>query len=298
MPAISNDHPIFSQFRGYSGDQQAGEVVDWIGAKHLVAWVTAEITAPFTNHALPVPPVDNEYLEWVDLLDAVHTARDRFVMMELGAGFGKWGTRGALAARQRGIADIQIVFVEAEPTHANWIREAVALNGIEQQCRIVEAAVSYGRDTVAFAIGGLGSNATNWYGQFVPTTFAADIATDKVYGGRPVFLAQNGYEVIRVPATKVQAVAPQGMIDLIDMDLQEVELDFVRNEMGWIQTHVRRLHIETHRNAIAKEIRRTLSACGWRARWDFGEGENHTEFGIITFDPGTGLQGWSNPRFE
>src|SRR5271154_222622 len=31
-----------------------------------------------------------DYLEWIDIVEAVSSAKDRFVMFELGAGYGRW----------------------------------------------------------------------------------------------------------------------------------------------------------------------------------------------------------------
>src|SRR5436190_9555453 len=45
------------------------------------------------------PRLDQEYFEWTDLLEAVLDADKSFTMVELGAGFGRWSARGALAAR-------------------------------------------------------------------------------------------------------------------------------------------------------------------------------------------------------
>ena len=45
---------------------------------------------------LRLPKVNGlEYFEWLDLLHAVQDARDRFVMVELGAGYGRWAVRAA-----------------------------------------------------------------------------------------------------------------------------------------------------------------------------------------------------------
>src|SRR5436190_22867975 len=127
-------HPIFQQFQGYAGPCEADMWIDWIGARfprHLIAPFPAAEAEEFYH-----PPYGEEYFEWIDLLSAVATARDRFTMVELGAGWGRWGIRGAMAARQRGIAELDIRLVEAEPQHAEWDRECVALNGLSDAASV------------------------------------------------------------------------------------------------------------------------------------------------------------------
>lgn len=78
---------------------------------------------PFDRNESPTyPPFDEEYFEWIDLLEAVAAAKDRFTMLELGAGFGRWTARAAAAAKQRDLS-YSLIAVEAEPTHFDWMRE-------------------------------------------------------------------------------------------------------------------------------------------------------------------------------
>src|SRR4051812_18554750 len=74
------------------------------------------------------PPVDEEYFEWADLLEALRTSDNRFVMLELGAGYGRWSLRAGLVAQRLGKTDVHIRMVEAEPQHAQWAREAIVAN--------------------------------------------------------------------------------------------------------------------------------------------------------------------------
>ena len=96
-PSAGRLAEIFAAFCGYNGPET--ENIDWIGMRYDPAWW------PWT--ATPEPPTPSEdYFEWIDLLEAVAAAEDRFTMLDLGAGFGRWGIRGALAARQCGLRRI------------------------------------------------------------------------------------------------------------------------------------------------------------------------------------------------
>jgi hypothetical protein len=67
------------------------------------------------------PPIPQDFhaeaAEWIGLLKTVITATDRYVAMEWGAGWAPWLIAGGLAARSRGIRDIKLYGVEADPAH-------------------------------------------------------------------------------------------------------------------------------------------------------------------------------------
>ena len=50
-----------------------------------------------------LPRFDEEYFEWVDVLESVLLTTERFTMIELGAGWGRWLARGAAAAERRSV---------------------------------------------------------------------------------------------------------------------------------------------------------------------------------------------------
>ena len=89
------------------------------------------------RHIAPeYPPFDDEYFEWIDLLEAVAGATNRFTMLELGAGFGRWTARAAAAAQQRNL-EYTLVAVEAEPTHFDWMLQNLQDNGLKlDDCRL------------------------------------------------------------------------------------------------------------------------------------------------------------------
>ena len=61
--------------------------------------------APPAQVGVATPPAfDEEYCEWIDVLEAVQAAYGRFTMIEFGAGYSRWASRTWTAARQRGLA--------------------------------------------------------------------------------------------------------------------------------------------------------------------------------------------------
>ena len=61
----------------------AGFYVDFLGCNYRLSYVTASSTQPTESFEAPYPPpFDDEYFEWIDLLEAVLSAKDRFVLFE------------------------------------------------------------------------------------------------------------------------------------------------------------------------------------------------------------------------
>src|SRR5437660_1662339 len=97
-------HPIFREaiFSDvYGGPFSPDLWFDFLGTANRLAWFT--IGTMEAQSVAILPGLDEEYFEWCALLQSVRAARERYVMVELGAGFGRWGIRAAAAARRCGI---------------------------------------------------------------------------------------------------------------------------------------------------------------------------------------------------
>ena len=293
---IVEDHPIFGKFTPFLGHRQ--DYVDWIGMRYKSDWWT-ELPAPRR------PRLDEEYFEWIDLLEAVVEAEDRFTMLELGAGFGRWGIRGALAAKQRGIRQIAVRFVEGEPQHAAWIREAVELNGLgDIACGIFEAAISYSAARVPFALAPDGFDARSSWGQSATcddqgradfSSWRDSEPTGRTYFGLPVRRAYDT-DLIQVAGITFEGLtADLDFIDFVDMEIQGSEAELIEHAISTFDTKVGLVHIGTHAVSVEDKIRTIFRNHGWTSRWDFStQGKRETPFGPITF--GDGIQAWRNPR--
>jgi FkbM family methyltransferase len=263
-------HEIFSRFRRWSGVVPAGFEVDFLGSKCRTSYFRMMKAQPNDRHEAPeYPPVDEEYFEWIDLLEAAAWAKDRFVMMELGAGFGRWTARGAAAAKQLGLA-YSFVAVEAEPTHFQWLEESLCENGVEpENFRLVNAAVTAKDGSIGFHVG----DPFNNYGKSI---------------GGPT----------EVPAVSLTTLLePFERVDLVDLDVEGAELEILAAARGPLNRKVRRVHVETHSDRLHQKIENLLGKLGWRPLFVFGgDAADQTPWGRINFQGG--VQGWINPKLH
>lgn len=263
--------------------------VNFLGVRNrkLFAEITHE-WRPDCDHdrvettALPVR--DENFFGWLDLLAAVETARERFTMVELGAGWGRWMVAGAVAARQLGMA-ATLVGVEAEPDHFDWIADHLRDNGFDPADHWLIPAAVHTRDGEVSFVGG---NPVGWFGQ---------CATDEPDAFRNLAMGFP-YAIETCRAIALSTILDRfERVDLIDADIQGTEADVFESARGPINEKVARVHIGTHDEAGEARLRLLFKELGWAPVWDFAcLGRRVTPFGVIDFNDGA--QSWVNPRLE
>ena len=154
-------------------------------------------------------------------------------MVELGAGYGRWTISAARAIRlYRPELRYRLVAVEAEPTHAAWLRLHARDNNVRRISRAgsfkaIEAAVSgTGPSRQSF----FGGNPREWYGQTLV---------------RPENAGWDG-PTIEVPTVHLsRLVAMRRLVDLLHLDIQGLGLEVLTEAMEALGG-VRRIYVETH----------------------------------------------------
>jgi FkbM family methyltransferase len=225
----------------------------------------------------------DEVFEWVALLESVAAAKSRFIMLELGAGYGRWTARAASALRYKHPGmPMQFIAVEAEPAHFARLRKYLTACDINlDDCSLVEAPVSGRRETVHFTIG----HAEEWWGQAILPS------ADCGFGDWP-----NAKVVTMQTVTIPDLIRDIDYVDLIDMDIQGAELACVESAVEELSRKVKRMFVATHSDDIHDRIRGILGdAGGWRIHADYPLQRTHqTPFGTINFRDGA--QYWENLR--
>ncbi|MCI0722818.1 MAG: FkbM family methyltransferase [Acidobacteria bacterium] len=271
-------HPIFQKFSRWQGTAPPGYRINFLGVKTRNAYFTQWGSA--RRSTTDYPDFDEEYFEWIDVLEAVAQAEGRFTMLELGAGFGCWLANAAAALQQSKKLPYTLVGVEAEPTHFQWMIEHLRSNEVDlSRCQLVQAAVTAFDGRVGFHVGQtVHGGPANWYGQSV---------------GGPV----------EVNAVSLSALLrPFDRVDLVDLDVQGIEFEVLQAAAEAIDKKVKRLHIATHTREIEAALRSLFQGLSWTSVHDYPCADqqpvqNHaTDWGIIGFQDG--VQSWVNPKME
>jgi FkbM family methyltransferase len=294
-----DDLSVFDGFPPVPGKSQSGFIVDFLGVRTRVAHA-----APFASFdgkvfSTPVPVGDwfhAETIEYVGLLKCVVTAKDRFVALELGAGWGPWLVSGAKAARRRGIKDIRLHGIEGDPEHFASMQTHFRDNGLDPAAhRLDNAAVGV---TAGRARWPKSANPSADFAlrPLVPSGEDASEARDATtsdYRGA-IF---DGY--IDVEMFSLQSVLErESQWDLVHIDVQGGETELCSAAVETLNQRVRWLIIGTHSRKIDGDLIDLFLRNGWilenekPARFEFRVEAPSLEAMTVV----DGTQVWRNPR--
>jgi FkbM family methyltransferase len=291
---------VFLRFETWSGEVNSGWSVNFLGVRTRDAF-TAGMTGVESSEtrwvATDYPPFDEEYFEWVDVLEAVVAAVGNFTMIELGAGWGRWLMNAAAAARQRDPLSFHLIGVEAEPTHFQWMQEHLRDNSVDaRSLTLIEAAVAGEEGRARFHVG----DPSAWYGQAIdPHQPDSDRRSSLLRQLRAFLHRQDpGVErtIVDVRAVTLQSILHElEHVDLIDLDVQGVEADVLEAAENVLSGKVKRVHVGTHSTDNERRLRVLFGRLGWEGLNDYPCGvEADTPWGSISFQDG--VQTWLNPH--
>jgi FkbM family methyltransferase len=315
-PTLPSHHPLLAALTPFEGWVPQKFLPDCIGClfdrdfareHHHPDLFTAhngEVRGDAVFVRTQLPPFNEEYFEWVDLLESIEAADGKYVMAELGAGFGRWGIRALKAAQAKGL-DAEIILVEADPGHMEDLKRFVQDNRKQgDKVMAVQAAVGPHSGTQLFHVmpedrHNPSNDLRDAYGQFLiprEANIPFTVSQENYYGAKVLENAainKRAIEVTSVPPSFV--LQNHARVDLLDMDVQGQELLIVLSALDELNKKVKRLHISTHAPQIEERLRETLTIQGWQCIRDFGcKRENDTPYGRMPFVDGR--QTWINPR--
>lgn len=290
------DLPLFDLFSHAQPRPCAGFVTDWLGTRTRTSslWDWArDYDGKVTPR--PVPHDLYEAIEWIGLLNAVESSRDgRFAMMELGAGFGPWLGAGVSAARLRGIGDIRLMGVEADPGRFALMQRHFLDNGLQPE-----------RHQLICAAAGVEHGHARWPRIADPPNCTGARPVREGPGGLDVadaaYMAGVGDEYIGVDIVPLRELLDdQPVWDLVHLDVQGWEAALCSGCTDALTQRVRWMVIGTHSRAIDGEIIMTMYKAGWvlenekPARFTFDSLKKSLEL-MTEVD---GVQVWRNPRLN
>ena len=264
VPVLSS--AVCSRFRPWSGSVPAGFYGSFLGdLTRTDVWAFGkEDLAKFDHErfeSFSGPPLGDNILDCVMLLESVVEARGEFTMMALGAGWGRWLVAAACAARQCENLRVRLAGVEAEPTHFQFMIQHFRDNQIDPaEHDLVQAAIWNTTGEVWFYFG----KANSWYGQSIIRDDALRPDPDSLE------IDYNGERARRVKTVQLPEVtAKYRRIDYLQLDVQGVELDILSSRPDILDEKVKRINVGTHSHEIEQGLRELFSGLGWQCQYDF-----------------------------
>lgn len=219
--------------------------------------------------------------EWTGTLRSVIEAREKFVAVELGAGWAPWLVSSAFAARKMGIDDIRLIGVEASPEHVGFSRQHLADNGLGDRGEIIHAVVGE-EDGVA--------------------RFPKLVDPSDHYGAHAAFDPEDakpapGFgEWEEIPSVSMETLlADVPFVDILHCDIQGAETRVFTRSIMIMNERVRRAVIGTHSRKIEGELIDLFSANGWVLEYELPcviKQLEHGPFHVLV----DGEQVWRNGR--
>ncbi|MGH7086697.1 MAG: FkbM family methyltransferase [Acetobacteraceae bacterium] len=239
----------FSRFRPWSGIAEAGYDLNWIGqrtdVRFVASWADEARSKERHYDPCPYPQLGEEIFEWLMLLDAVLDARDRFVMVEAGAGFGRWLVSAALALQRAhpGMPSY-LIGIEGDAHHYECLSQHLRDNGLDpDRHRLIHGAVSDRDGEAEFAVN---DNPTGFWGQWL-------LPSGGALAGAPNLRAE------RVATYSIETLlADLDRVDHMDFDIQGAEQAAIAAGIDAMTRKVRRVFVETHGAEIHTAVAETF----------------------------------------
>lgn len=272
---------VFQNFRPVTSSTSGRHIYDFIGsatrAEYKRGWAPYVLTEGRTITP-GLPPKNEHYFDWIATLRAVLRAGSTFRMAELGAGWGPWMVRGALACKQvERIAAVELVGVEADPTHFVWLRQHFTDNGLDAAKHTLLNGAAAGKSGTV--------------------TFPVIDNPDEDYGSS-ILAASRHKRTIEVPAYDIGGLLNRfsGPIDFLHVDIQGAEYEALPAAISGLNSQVRSLMVGTHTSDSHHDtLVTTLLAAGWVEIQNLARDRTHeTPWGPIKI--GDGFLLFDNPR--
>jgi len=248
-----------------AAEPMPGMITDFIGIR------TSPEYLPYAAHLagnvvanLPVPDdsLHAETIEYAALATVVESMRgDGFRMLELGAGWGPWLSAAGVLARRRGVRQIHLVGIEADPGRFGFLKRHLAANGL----RPVGEADSTIEGSVRCDL----FNGAAWWESTVMYFPTVDSAND--HGGAATTHATDAdYRGLALAHRPVQAysvpdlIGRFGPVDFVHVDIQGGEFELLSHSIDVLRRSVRFLFVGTHSRKIEGDLIALLLDAGFR----------------------------------
>jgi len=234
-----------------------------------------------TVEPIPIPANWHaDIAEWAAALRAVDLASERFRVVELGCGWGCWLSNTGAAARYKGLA-VELIGIEGDSEHVAYAHEAMAANGFSgSEFRIIHGVAAPEKGVALFPV--VENAGASWGSEPILNATAKQIKEASASG--------HYQQLVAFPLSEIVDGEP---VDLLHIDIQGGEADFIEAAIDDLNRFVRYIVIGTHSRQIEGRIMGTLLSHGWRL-----EMERPAIIRLIDGRPQIsvdGVQGWRSP---
>ena len=309
---------VFNGIEPWSGRIPDGFIVDFMGTltrKDFLAWGHHPAFVDGAEITLSLPRLKEGqngefWFEAADWVMAAREARDRFVMITLGALYGYQAVGSYRTLQRLNPMPAFLVAVAPIPANVEWTRQHFRDNGINPDDHwLIQAAISGNSEPAFFPVGAPGAGAQNCIaanehaarvGYFEEITAKGNVAeafrslilhnstglTKDVVPGTPFTAEIKLVSCVTLP----EVLAPLDHVDFLEVDIQQSEIAVFPPHMNLLKRKVRRVHLGTHGDDVHATLHNMFAQNGWEIVFSFKPDADHetplgrfkTNDGILT----------------
>lgn len=321
MNSLEQFATIFDDIRPYSGDVAKGYMVDFLGiltsADFRIGVDPSHVGGAHVTTELPSLRTGGNGESWFECVNwvvAAREARERFVMITLGACYGAQAVGCIRALQLTNSMPYRIVAVEPIPEQYEWMMRHLRANAIDPDAQwLLQAAISDLNAPVLFPVGSPGSGAQNCFSTNEPGARQAYF-DELVRSGRPEealrkLLLENttgikknlvpGYnflaEIKFVSAVTLKdLLGPFDRVDYLESDIQQSEILVFPPFIDLLKRKVRRIHIGTHGQEVHWTLHNLFEESGWETVFSYEPNAVH-QSALGSFETNDGILTVLNP---
>lgn len=314
---------VFDDIRPWAGHVPSGYLVDFLGtltdANFRAMWGVDPKAVGGTHVQTRRSTIaDGEgWFEYVNCVMAAREARERYVMVTLGACYGGQAVSSFRALQLLNPMPCKLVAVEPEPENLQWVARHMRDNGIDPDAHwLVPHAISDKSAPVVFPVGSPGSGAQNCYATNEDAARAVYvkeiIASGRVGDALRNLLLRNTTGLVKdlVPGqnfttelkfvsavTLKDLLAPFDVVDYLESDIQQSEILVFPPFMDLLKRKVRRILIGTHGRDTHNVLHKLFEKSGWEIVFSYEPNAKH-QSALGTFETNDGVLTVLNPALS
>jgi FkbM family methyltransferase len=286
---------VFDGIKPWDGEVPSGFFVDFLGtltdARFRVVFGVdpASVGGTYAQTRLPIIEDGEGWFEAANWILAARTARDRYVMVTLGACYGAQAVGSCRALKLLNPMPYKLVAIEPEPENYEWVRRHMMDNDIDPDNQwLIKSAVSARNDPVLFPIGSPGSGAQNcvstnedrsrqiYADEIISTGRSAEVVRSLMTRNSTGIIknlvpgSDFPAEIQMVSAVTLQDIlGPFNIVDYLESDIQQSEILVFPPFMNLVKRKVRRVHIGTHGKEVHNILLQLFERDGWDIVFNF-----------------------------
>jgi FkbM family methyltransferase len=301
MRDLSEYRDAFQRFMPWKGHVPQGFVADYWGILTNIKFRPLN-PPPGVAQALEAPNLGQGkngegWFEAINWLSAARDARERFVMISLGAHYGAQLVGCHRMLQLVNPLPCMLVAVEAEPQNFSWITNHMQDNGIDPSAHwLIPMAVSDSNEPVLFPVGGAGVGSNNCFATNIANSrrIYADLiirdgdpneALRNIFVNGSTGFTQPVHPDLEEYMTEVKFVSavtlsdllgPFEVVDLLEADIQQSEISVFPPFIALLRRKVRRILIGTHGAEEHRLLHRLFEEDGWVTVFDYAPNSLHS----------------------